>query len=166
MMHYRSQESACQMHVLARHMMDRSRLTSSHHIQPMRAGSRTKLCHPELSPAMIETPTRTIWSPLYPQEHNEHSVKGSYLYTTLRNCKTKQKKNKERPSPPPRKASSNPNHQNESCRSRKVIKLCNWQYFHLNSSFQENLCLNFSLLMFEIRTFKWPWMDKRPKQKL
>ena len=56
------------------------------------------------------------------------------------------------------------NVQNKICRSRKVIQLCSWQLFHLKSSCQGKLCLNFSNLKFEF--FKRPQMEKQPKQEL
>ena len=35
------------------------------------------------------------------------------------------------------------NHQHESCRYRRVMKLCSWQCFGLKSSCHAKLCLNF-----------------------
>ena len=39
-----------------------------------------------------------------------------------------------------------PNNQNKLCRSRKVMKLCNWQLFDLQSSCHAKLCLNLKKL--------------------
>jgi len=56
------------------------------------------------------------------------------------------------------------NHQNGSCISRKIIKLCSWQLFHLKSSCLGKLHLNFSNLKFKF--CKRPRMEKLPKWKL
>ena len=41
------------------------------------------------------------------------------------------------------------NHQNESCRFCKVMKLCSWQLFDLKSSYHVKLCLNFKIRIFQ-----------------
>ena len=49
-------------------------------------------------------------------------------------------------------------YQNESCRSRKVMKLCSWQFFYLKSSCHGKIRLKFSNLKFKF--YKWPRMNK------
>jgi hypothetical protein len=41
------------------------------------------------------------------------------------------------------------NHQNKSCRSWNVMKLCNWQHFYLKSSYHRKICVKFSNLKFK-----------------
>ena len=41
------------------------------------------------------------------------------------------------------------NHQHESCRYWRVIKLCSWQCFGLKSSCHAKLCLNFEIWIFQ-----------------
>ena len=46
--------------------------------------------------------------------------------------------------------------------SRKVMQLCTWQLFHLKSSYQRKLCLNFSNLKFKF--LKCPQKEKNQNE--
>ena len=56
------------------------------------------------------------------------------------------------------------NSQHQSCRSRKVKKLCSSQLFYLNSFRISNMCLNFSNLKFKF--CKWSQIKKLTTTKL